>query len=128
MQRIRRFLLSIGISPTVTVLPLIRLMCPLLSNLPEIVRQWIAQTGKSEKIYKNILTVAICYKGRAIPVYWKVFDPKRIETLLIPIAFAYILCVLEGDKQEGAGDVRSPPERQNAYDRTLPKWSPFVIG
>ncbi len=37
MQRIRRFLLNIGISPTITVLPLIRLMRPLLSNLPEII-------------------------------------------------------------------------------------------
>ena len=37
MQRIRKFLLSIGILPTITVLPLIRLMRPRLSNLPEIV-------------------------------------------------------------------------------------------
>ena len=37
MQRIRRFLSNVGISPTITVLPLIRLMRPLLSNLPEIV-------------------------------------------------------------------------------------------
>ena len=35
----------------------------------------------------------------------RVTDPKRIETLLIPIAFAYILCVLEGEKQEET----SPP-------------------
>ena len=37
MQRTRRFLLSIGIPPPMTVLPLIRLMRPLRSNLPEIV-------------------------------------------------------------------------------------------
>jgi len=37
MQRIRRFLSNERISPTITVLPLIRLMRPLLSNLPEIV-------------------------------------------------------------------------------------------
>ncbi|KAF5426881.1 hypothetical protein C5S39_14335 [Candidatus Methanophagaceae archaeon] len=36
--------------------------------------------------------------------------PKRIETLLIPIAFAYILCVLEGGKKEETGDVRTPPK------------------
>ncbi|MCD6455737.1 MAG: hypothetical protein J7K81_02955 [Methanophagales archaeon] len=39
-----------------------------------------------------------------------VTDPKRIETLLIPIAFAYILCVLEGEKKEETGDVRNPPK------------------
>ena len=30
----------------------------------------------------------------------RVTDPKRIETLLIPIAFAYVLCVLEGKKKK----------------------------
>ena len=40
----------------------------------------------------------------------RVTDPKRIETLLILIAFAYILYVLEGDIQEETGDVRSPPK------------------
>ena len=40
----------------------------------------------------------------------RVTDPKRIETLLIPIAFAYILCVLEGELREEAGVVRKPPK------------------
>jgi hypothetical protein len=40
----------------------------------------------------------------------RVTDPKRIETLLIPIAFAYILCVLEGEEKEQNGDVRMPPK------------------
>ena len=40
----------------------------------------------------------------------RVTDPKRIETLLIPITFAYILCVLEGNIREETGDVRSPPK------------------
>ncbi len=77
MQRIRRFLLNIGISPTITVLPLIRLMRPLLSNLPEIVLAMDRTVlGRNAKIYVNILTVAICYKGRTILMYWKVFDRK----------------------------------------------------
>jgi len=40
----------------------------------------------------------------------RVTAPKRIETLLIPIAFAYILCVLKGEKKEETGDVRTPPK------------------
>jgi hypothetical protein len=39
----------------------------------------------------------------------RVTDPKRIETLSIPIAFAYIMCVLEGEKKEETGDIRNPP-------------------
>jgi len=40
----------------------------------------------------------------------RVTDPKRIETLLIPIAFAYVLCVLEGERKERDGEVRVPPK------------------
>jgi hypothetical protein len=42
----------------------------------------------------------------------RVTDSKRIETLLIPIAFAYILCVLEGDKREETGNVHIPREEK----------------
>jgi len=42
----------------------------------------------------------------------RVTDPKRIETLLIPIAFAYILCVLEGEQKEQNGEVRRPPKEK----------------
>ena len=40
----------------------------------------------------------------------RVTDPKRRKTLLIPIAFAYVLCVLEGERKEETGDVIKPPE------------------
>ena len=40
----------------------------------------------------------------------RVTNPKRIETLLIPIAFAYTLCVLEGERKEQDGEVRVPPK------------------
>lgn len=43
----------------------------------------------------------------------RVTDPKRIETLLIAIAFAYILCVLAGEQKEDARDVRKPPKGKN---------------
>ena len=52
-------------------------MRPLLISLPEIVLSMERTVlGKSAGIHVNILTVAISYKGRACPVYWKVFDRK----------------------------------------------------
>ena len=52
-------------------------MRPLLISLPEIVLSMDRTVlGKSAGIHVNILTVAISYKGRACPVYWKVFDRK----------------------------------------------------
>ena len=66
MQRIRRFLSNVGISPAITVMLLIRLMRPLLSNLPEIVLAMNRTDWEKRRKYVNILTVAICYKGRAI--------------------------------------------------------------
>ena len=76
IQRIRRFLSSKHISPAMTVLPLIRLMRPLLTSLPEIMLSMDRTDWEKRKKHVNILTVAICYKGRAIPIYWKVFDRK----------------------------------------------------
>ncbi len=43
----------------------------------------------------------------------RVTDPKRIETLLIPMAFAYAISVLEGEKKEINGDIRKPPKGKN---------------
>lgn len=41
----------------------------------------------------------------------KVTDSKRIETMLIPIAFAYVFCMLEGERKEQSGeDIRKPPK------------------
>lgn len=43
----------------------------------------------------------------------RVTDPKRIETLLIAISFAYILCVLAGEQKEESGNIRKPPKGKN---------------
>ena len=41
----------------------------------------------------------------------RVTDSKRIETLLIPIAFAYVFCMLEGERKEQShDDIRKPPK------------------
>ncbi len=76
MQRVRRFLSNENISPPVVLLPLIRLLRPILTTLPEIVltmdrTQW---TKRQKNI--NILSVAVAYKGRAVPLFWIVLDRK----------------------------------------------------
>ena len=43
----------------------------------------------------------------------RITDPKRIETLLIPMAFAYVLCVFEGEREEKDGKVQKPPKGKN---------------
>jgi hypothetical protein len=42
----------------------------------------------------------------------RVTDPKKIENLLIPIAFVYILAVMEGERKEQVNDVRKPPKKK----------------
>ena len=45
----------------------------------------------------------------------RVTDPKRIETLLIPIAFAYILCVLEGEKKKKQATSTTRQKAKSAW-------------
>jgi hypothetical protein len=75
-QRIRRFLSNKGISPAKTVLPLIRLLRPILSNLSEIVLVMDQTSWEKRNKRINILSVALSYKGRAIPLFWIVRDQK----------------------------------------------------
>jgi len=52
-----------------------------------------------EPMYKDWKTNAFDIEGT------KVTQAKRISTLLIPIALCYVICVLEGDRQEATGEV-----------------------
>ena len=45
----------------------------------------------------------------------RVTDPKRIETLLITIAFAYILCVLEGEKKKKQATSTTRQKAKSAW-------------
>jgi len=81
IQRIRRFLSNSRISPSLTVKPLIYLMRPLLENLPEIVLIVDRTDWKKRRQYINILSVAVSYKGRALPLYWMVFGKQGCSSL-----------------------------------------------
>ena len=81
MQRIRRFLSNRGISPSKTLISLIRLLRPKLEELDEIVLTMDRTEWKKRGNVVNILTVALSYKGRAIPLFWIVLDRKENTSL-----------------------------------------------
>jgi len=81
VQRIRRFLSNKRITPSIIVIPLIYLMRPLLENLPEIVLSMDRTEWKKRGKWINILSVAVCYKGRALPLFWMVFGRKGNSSL-----------------------------------------------
>jgi len=76
IPRIRRFLSNEKLSPAITVVPMIRLIRPLLSNAREIVLAMDRTDRDKRRKHVNILSMAICYKRRAIPVFWIVLDRK----------------------------------------------------
>jgi hypothetical protein len=81
IQRVRRFLSNPKISPSLTVRPLIYLMRPLLEKLPEIILIVDRTDWEKRRHYINILSVAVSYKGRALPLYWMVFGKQGCSSL-----------------------------------------------
>ena len=67
-------------------------------NLPATVESY-RKRFSIEPMHKDWKTNAFDIEGT------RVTDAKRIETLLIPIALCYILCMLEGDRKESQGEV-----------------------
>jgi hypothetical protein len=81
IQRIRRFLSNKRISPIMVLVPLIHLMRPLLKNLPEIVLTMDRTDWEKRCKYINILSVAVSYKGRALPLCGRFGGGKEIALL-----------------------------------------------
>ena len=81
MQRVRRFLSNENISPSIVLLPLIHLLKPILSTLPEIVLTMDRTDWEKHQKYINILSVALAYEGRALPLFWIVLDRKGASSL-----------------------------------------------
>jgi len=105
IQRIRRFLSNPKISPSVTVKPLIYLMRPLLEKLPEIILIVDRTDWEKRQQHINILSVAVSYKGRALPLYWMVFGKKGSSSLeqwkqvLFPVIIIFQQMSWLSDKQ-----------------------------
>lgn len=73
-QRVRRFLSTPKISPQ-RVLPLfIHLLRPLLQCLPALILAMDRTTWKKRQRHVNILMVSVSFEGRAMPLFWVVWD------------------------------------------------------
>jgi len=91
------------------------------ANLPATVQTYGKRFG-IEPMHKDWKSNAFDIEGT------RVTNAKRIETLLIPIALCYILCVLEGNRKEAASEtireqqafswLACPPSRVS-FDRLL---------
>lgn len=68
------------------------------ANLPKAI-QGYGHRYSIEPMHKDWKSNAFDIEGT------RVTDAKRIETLLIPIALCYIICVLEGDRKETQGEI-----------------------
>ena len=80
-QRIRRFLSNARLSP-IHLLPVyIYLLRPLLTSLPEVVISMDRTYWKKRKCHINVLMVSVYFQGRAIPLFWTVFDRKGNSSL-----------------------------------------------
>ena len=80
-QRIRRFLSNVHICPSLTLIPLLQLLLPLLKKLPEIVLTMDRTNWMKQKTAVNILTVGIYLENRAIPIFWIVWNKAGNSTL-----------------------------------------------
>jgi len=76
------------------------------ANLPRAIQTYGDRFG-IEPMHKDWKSNAFDIEGT------RVTEAKRIETILIPIAFCYIICVLEGDRKETAGEtIRAHKEKR----------------
>jgi len=82
---------------------------------PLVVATTSSKPWLSDKIYGKRFGIECMHKDFKSNAFdlekTKVTNPKRIETMLIPIAFAYVLCMIEGERKEMAGeDISKPPK------------------
>ena len=97
IQRVRRFLSNKRVSPFITVVPLIYFIRPLLESLPEIILSMDRTDWEKRRKWINILSVAVCYKGRALQLFLIVLGRKGNSSL---DQWKYVLTpVIEGLRQ-----------------------------
>jgi len=76
------------------------------TNLSSTIQVYLDRYG-IEPMHKDWKSNAFDIEGT------RVTDAKRIETLLVPIALCYVICVLEGDRKETAGEtIRAHKEKR----------------
>jgi hypothetical protein len=75
-QRLRRFMSSHRVTPLATLDARIELLRPVLEILPAITLSMDRTEWKKRQRWVNTLMVSLTFEGRAIPLYWKVWDQK----------------------------------------------------
>ena len=73
-QRVRRFLSTPKISPQRLLPVFLSLLRPLLQTLPELILSMDRTTWKARQRHVNMLMVSVYVEGRAIPLFWIVWD------------------------------------------------------
>jgi hypothetical protein len=73
-QRVRRFLSTPKISPQRVLPVFLHLLRPLFQALPELILSMDRTTWKKRRRHVNILMVSVYFEGRAIPLFWTVWD------------------------------------------------------
>jgi hypothetical protein len=73
-QRVRRFLSNPKISPHRVLPLLVYLLRPLLQHLPELILAMDRTHWKKRQRHVNILMLSVYFEGRAIPLFWVVWD------------------------------------------------------
>jgi hypothetical protein len=80
-QRVRRFLSNKALSPKIILPVLLRLLRPILVSAPNLIISMDRTCWKKRKCHINVLTVALSFNGRAIPLFWSVLDYKGNSSL-----------------------------------------------
>jgi len=73
-QRVRRFLSTPKIAPQRVLPVFVYLLRPLLQAVPELILSMDRTTWKKRGRHVNILMVSVSFEGRAIPLFWLVWD------------------------------------------------------
>jgi hypothetical protein len=73
-QRVRRFLSTPKISVQRVLPVFLHLLRPLLQALPALILSMDRTTWKKRQRHVNILMVSVAFEGRAIPLFWIVWD------------------------------------------------------
>lgn len=81
-QRVRRFLSNHRLSPARLVMPLLQLLLPILLRLPAITLTMDRTDWVTRGVPINILTVSLYIEGRALPLYWLVWNRKGASSFV----------------------------------------------
>lgn len=121
-QRVRRFLSQKLLRPRFFLRPLLRLLSPLLLSLETLELSLDRTDWEKRGKPVNILTVALVYKGRALPLFWLCLGYKGASSFLLwQQALEPVLTALESIPELAAKPVQVLADREFASPK-LAHW------